>query len=142
MPQVHGSRCTRLAAAAALATAAAAAFAAEPALSPAQQAAVDRRIAALRDPQERELARGWSNAKKVAEAICRPLALPALRKQVKGADRVFLGSDDPATLTLESDRLLRGRGQLRAGDAWRQFAFRCRLDPGTGRATAFAATLD
>lgn len=114
---------------------------AEPALSAAQSAAVAKSISALKHPEERQLASSWSNAKKVAEVICRPAALPALKKQVPGADRVFLGTDDPATLTLASNESLTGTGQVRAAAGWRDFAFTCKLDPKTGKAAGFKAVL-
>lgn len=114
---------------------------AEPALSAAQSAAVAKSISALKHPEERQLASGWSNAKKVAEVICRPAALPALKKQVPSADRVFLGTDDPATLTLASNASLTGTGQVRAAAGWRDFTFTCKLDPKTGKAAGFKAVL-
>ena len=114
---------------------------AEPGLSKAQNAAVARAIAALKTPEERAIASSWSNAKKVAEMICRPAALPALKKQVPGADRVFLGTDDPTTLTLVSVRSLTGVGQVRSGESWRDFSFNCALMPSTGKVDGFTAVL-
>jgi hypothetical protein len=69
-----------------------AAQAAEPALSAAEKANVGRQIAAMKGPVDRHIAEGWTNAKEVAEYLCRPLALPELKKQEKGADRLFLGT--------------------------------------------------
>lgn len=115
--------------------------AAEPALSPAQKAIVAKSIAALKSPEERSLAGHWSNAKKVAEMICRPAALPALKKQVPGADKVFLGTDDPTTLTLVSKRSLTGVGQVRSGAGWRDFTFTCALTPSSGKVAGFTAVL-
>ncbi|WP_312160285.1 hypothetical protein [Phenylobacterium sp.] len=114
---------------------------AEPALSRAQNAAIAKSIAALKTPEERHLAAGWNNAKKVAEVICRPAALPALKKQVPNADRVFLGSDDPTTLTLVSVRSLTGVGQVRSGSTWRDFTFTCALMPSSGKVAGFTAVL-
>ena len=113
----------------------------EPAFSPAQQAVVAKAAARLKSPAERQMVAGWSNAKKAAEMICRPAALPALKKQVPGADRVFLGTNDPATLTLVSNRSLIGIGQVRAGAGWRDFTFTCQLDPRSGLASGFKAVL-
>lgn len=113
----------------------------EPTLSPAQNAKIAHAIAALKSPGERELASGWSNAKKVAEVICRPAALPALRKQVPDADRVFLGTDDPSTLTLVSTRSLTGSGTVRSGMKWRDFTFTCALTPSSGKVAGFTAVL-
>ena len=109
----------------------------EAALSAAEIVAVKHRIATLRSPVDRHVANEWSNAKKVAELLCRPAALPVLKTQVAGVDRVFLGTDDPKTLSLESDRKLTGSGSARAPQGWRDFTFTCELDPGTGKAIAF-----
>ena len=131
-----------LAAALALAMAGAApATPAEPPLSPAQKAVVEKVISRLKSPEERNLASGWSNAKKVAEFICRPAALPSLRRQAPGADKVFLGTDDPTTLTLVSKRSLTGVGQVRSGAAWRDFTFTCALTPSSGKVAGFTAVL-
>lgn len=113
----------------------------EPELSPAQNLAIAKSIAGLKTAEERRLANGWSNAKKVAEVICRPAALPALKKQVPNADRVFLGADDPKTLTLVSTRSLTGVGQVRSGSAWRDFTFTCALMPSSGKVAGFTAVL-
>ncbi|HEY9235265.1 MAG TPA: hypothetical protein VIP08_09550, partial [Phenylobacterium sp.] len=115
--------------------------AAEPALSPAQNAKISQAIAALKRPEERSLASGWSNAKKVAEVICRPAALPSLRRQIPEADRVFLGTSDPATLTLVSARSLTGSGSVRSGEKWRDFTFTCALTPSSGKVAGFTAVL-
>jgi len=118
-----------------------AATATEPELSPAEIAAIQRQIATLRSKVDRSMASGWSNAKKVAELICRPAALAALRKQVPGADRVFLGADDPKTLTLESNAKLTGTGSARGPQGWQDFTFSCEVDPATGKVGDFTATL-
>lgn len=109
----------------------------EPELSPKQQAIVDRKIAGLKSAGDRRVAREWSNAKKVAEVLCRPAALPVLKKQASGVDRVFLGTSDPHTLHLESNRRLTGSGQFRTPKGWREFTFTCELDPDTGKVTRF-----
>jgi len=108
-----------------------------PHLSPVQARRVAQDIGKLKHPEERALASGWSDAKKAAEFICRPLALATLRHRFKGADRVFLGTDDPDTLRLVSDRRLEGSGQVRVGSDWKLFRFVCALDPKTGKALSF-----
>ena len=113
----------------------------EPALSAAEKAAVSRQIATLHSPVDRSVANGWSNAKKVAETICRPAALPVLKKQIPGTDRVFLGTDDPKTLNLESNAKLTGTGSARNPKGWQDFTFTCEINPETGKATSFAPTL-
>src|SRR5271165_6040575 len=113
----------------------------EPALSTAETAAVQRQIATLHSSVDRSVANGWSNSKKVAETLCRPAALPVLKKQIAGVDRVFLGTDDPKTLTLESNQRLTGSGSARTPQGWQDFTFTCELDPATGKVTAFTAVL-
>lgn len=110
-------------------------------LSPAESTIIEKQIAALPSPEERQLARAWSDAKRVAEMLCRPSAMPVLRRQVPGTDRFFLGTDAPDSLTLESNRRLIGSGSLRSPGGWRDFTFECRLNPRTGRVTKFAATV-
>ena len=113
----------------------------EPALSPAETAAVSRQIATLHSSTDRSMANGWSNAKKVAETICRPAAVAALKKQIPGTDRVFLGTDDPRTLNLESNAKLTGTGSARNPKGWQDFTFTCEINPETGKATSFTPTL-
>jgi hypothetical protein len=113
----------------------------EPALSQAETAAVGRQIATLHSSVDRSMANGWSNAKKVAETICRPAAVAALKKQIPGTDRVFLGTDDPKTLDLESSAKLTGTGSARNSKGWQDFSFVCEINPETGKATSFTPTL-
>ncbi len=110
-------------------------------LSPAEQDAVLAQIAELASPEERALASEWTEAKKVAEFICRPLATSELKNWDKDADRVFLGTDDPATLELASNRQLTGSGEVRTGSDWTSFTFTCELDPESGKATSFQTNL-
>lgn len=112
------------------------ASAAEARPSAAQAAVIAGEIAKLKSPQERSLASAWTDAKKVAEFICRPLATSVLKRRLN-ADRVFLGTDDPGTLQLRSDGQLTGSGQYRAGNNWQNFTFSCALNPRNGTATSF-----
>jgi hypothetical protein len=105
-------------------------------LSPVQASVVAGKIAKLKYPQERSLASHWSDAKKVAEFICRPLATAVLKRE-HGADRIFLGTDDPRSLRLLDDRELQGSGQYRSGKDWHTFTFSCALDPRNGAAASF-----
>ena len=100
---------------------------------------MNRQIATLHSSAERDMANSWSNAKKVAEFLCRPAALPVLKKQIAGADRVFLGTDDPKTLNLESNQKLSGTGSARYSGGWKDFTFACALDPLAGKVTSFEA---
>ncbi|WP_353642263.1 DUF930 domain-containing protein [Mesorhizobium sp. WSM2239] len=110
-------------------------------LSKAQQDVVAAQIAELQTSEERGMASEWSDAKKVAEFICRPLAMSEVKKWNKDADRVFLGTDDPDTLDLPTNRLLTGSGQVRTGNDWTTFTFNCELDAGTGKALSFETSL-
>jgi hypothetical protein len=105
-------------------------------LSSAQVAVVAANIAKLKYAEERSLASRWTDAKKAAEFICRPLAMRVLKRH-----RVFLGTDEPGTLRLLSNRRLSGTGQVRVGYDWQTFAFSCAMDPRTGKALSFATTL-
>jgi hypothetical protein len=115
--------------------------ASEPDLSAAETTAVNRQIATLKAPGDRRMASGWSNAKKIAELICRPAALSVLKKQTPGVDRVFLGTDDPQTLTLASNSRLTGSGQFRTTQGWTDFTFTCDVNAETGKVTAFQPVL-
>jgi hypothetical protein len=64
-----------------------------------------------------------------------------LKKQSTGVDRVFLGTDDPKTLTLENNSRLTGTGQFRTPSGWTDFSFTCDLDPQTGKVTSFQPVL-
>jgi hypothetical protein len=109
----------------------------EPALSTAERHIVAQGIATLKTPADRTLAGSWNNAKKVAELICRPAALPALKKQDQRIDRVFLGTDDPKSLTLETSGRLTGSGQFRTLHGWQDFSFACEVNPETAKVTSF-----
>jgi len=106
-------------------------------LSPAEKKVVDRQIETLKSPIDRSVAESWSDAKKIAELICRPAALPSLRKQDSRADRVFLGTDAPSSLTLESNSRLIGTGQYRTFHGWQDFSFTCDINPVTAKVNAF-----
>lgn len=118
------------------------AAAADVELSAAQQKAVQSALQTIKPAGGRAIAEQWSDAKKVAEILCRPAALKAFRKTDKKTDRVFLGTDDPATLSLESNEQLTGIGQVRShGTQWKDFSFICRLDPATGKVERFVPIL-
>lgn len=68
-----------------------------------------------------------SNAHRVAEFLCRPAALEALRKQDKKADKVFLGDGKNGGLNLQPATRLTGAGH---GTVWKIFSFSCELSPG------------
>jgi hypothetical protein len=97
------------------------------------------KIESLRSEADRKVAREWSNAKKVAEVICRPHATAYWKKAAPGTDRVILGTSDSSTLILESDRRLTGSGQYRTPKGWTDFNFTCELNPDKGRVSRFEA---
>ena len=111
-----------------------------PKLSSAERNVISEQIGKVKPAADREVAKGWSNAKKVAEFICRPAALRSLSKQDTSIDKVFLGTDDPATLALDSTTRLRGTGQYRKGDKWTDIEFVCDVDPDTGKVSSFQWT--
>ena len=113
----------------------------EPSLSAAETAAINKQIATLHTAADRGLAKEWTNAKKVAETLCRPAAKIALKKQLPGTDRFFLGTDDPKTLKLESNEKLTGSGTARTPKGWQDFTFTCELDPATAKVTSFTPTV-
>lgn len=108
-------------------------------LTDSQRQALDRAIGTLRTPADRNVASQWSDAKKVAEIMCRPLALQELKRTDAKVDRVFLGDDTPQSLTLKGNTVLEGSGQARGRTGWRNFTFACALDPETARAKSFEA---
>lgn len=112
----------------------------QPTLSAAEQAVISRQIGTLKSPVDRQVAHEWSSAKKVAELICRPAALPVLKKRTKGIDKVFLGTDAPDSLKLESNQRLTGTGQYRTPQGWQDIRFTCDIDPDTGRVMSFTST--
>jgi hypothetical protein len=109
----------------------------QPKLSRAEQAAIAEQVGKVKPASDREVIKGWSNAKKVAEFICRPAALRSLAKQDASVDKVFLGTNDPSTLSLQSAGRLTGTGQYRKGDKWMDIDFVCDIDPDMGKVSSF-----
>ncbi len=110
-------------------------------LSHRQYQVIRNAFSKLHSPEERRMAMAWSDAKKVSETMCRPLALKYFKKQYSRADRVFLGDENNDSLKLEGNRTLSGTGQVREGSNWHYFTFECRLNPATGYATSFRANI-
>lgn len=108
----------------------------QPKLSGAEQSVIADQIGKVKSA-DRQAIKGWSNAKKVAEFICRPAALRSLAKQEASVDKVLLGTEDPATLSLESAGRLKGIGQYRKGDKWTDIDFVCDIDADTGKVSSF-----
>lgn len=114
-------------------------FATSSLLTPAQQhmkQVMDTRINNTGD--RKIILHEWSNAHRVAEFLCRPAALEALRKQDKKADKVFPGNGKNGGLNLQPATRLTGAGQCRTdGTVWKIFSFSCDLSPVTGGVTNF-----
>lgn len=109
----------------------------QPKLSSAERAVIAEQVGKVKSPADRQAIKEWSNAKKVAEFICRPAAQRSLSKQDASIDKVFLGTDDPLTLTLESAARLTGTGQYRKGANWTDINFVCDIDPDMGKVSSF-----
>ncbi len=109
------------------------------ALSYRQQQVIRIEFSRIQSPSERRMAMRWSDAKKVAETMCRPFALQYFQQQYSDADRVFLGDARSGSLKLQGNELLTGTGQVRAEGGWHYFRFSCQLNPRNGRAVAFHA---
>ena len=110
-------------------------------LSPRQQQAIRNAFSGLHTKAEREMAMQMNDARKVAETMCRPIALEYFRERYEAADRVFLGTGKDDSLTLHGNSRLTGTGQVREGFNWHYFTFDCQLNPATGYATSFSANL-
>lgn len=110
-------------------------------LSPRQQQAIRNAFSGLHTKAERVMAMQMSDARKVAETMCRPLALEYFRECYETADRVFLGTGKDDSLILHGNSRLTGTGQVREGFNWHYFTFDCQLNPATGYATSFSANL-
>ncbi|ECC8733136.1 DUF930 domain-containing protein [Salmonella enterica subsp. enterica] len=81
----------------------------------------------------------WSEARLVAEFLCRPAALKEIRKHYPDAGKVFLGSGHNSGLTLHSSTRLTGKGQYirRGSTEWHAFNFECLTDVDKGRVKRF-----
>ncbi|MDR0218154.1 MAG: hypothetical protein LBI71_04600 [Enterobacteriaceae bacterium] len=79
----------------------------------------------------------WSDAKKIAEFVCRPLALTTIQQQHKDADKVFLGDVAPNSIKLQNAERLVGKGMYRTDNGWKDIRFSCKLDAATGKAILF-----
>ena len=90
---MNAKHCNALAAVAAVVAWIPVAAVAQSALSPAQQAVIDKKIART-SATEKQMVAGWSDGKKLAEFFCSEVGLKEIAKQHKGANRLFLGPDD------------------------------------------------
>lgn len=79
----------------------------------------------------------WTEAQRVAEFICRPLAQKEITQQHPGADKVILDQGKENTQHLVSERLLTGNGEYRTGNKWTPFLFECEISTQTGKVEKF-----
>lgn len=79
----------------------------------------------------------WTEAQRVAEFICRPLAQQEIARQHAGVDKVILDQGKENTQHLLSDHLLTGNGEYRTGNTWTPFLFECEISTQTGKAVKF-----
>lgn len=79
----------------------------------------------------------WTEAQRVAEFICRPLALKELQKRYTDVDKVIFDQGKHNMQRLISPALLTGNGQYRRGINWTTFHFACELSVKTGEAMGF-----
>lgn len=109
-------------------------------LTPEQQSYLEQEIRTQvkNDSDFRSVQAEWNEAHKVAEFLCRPVALEMLRKTLPEVDKVFLGDGKNGGLRLLSPSHLTGTGQYRSGGInWVSFSFSCKLSPSTGAVTGF-----
>lgn len=111
-------------------------------LSRAQQQRIAHAVQSLKSPAERRLAMRWSDAKQVAEWLCRPAAYRELQKAYPGTERVFLGLGGKHDLRLVGNRELTGVGEARTADGWKTFSFTCELDPRSGNVVQFTEKIE
>ncbi|WP_415466366.1 DUF4232 domain-containing protein [Acetobacter persici] len=109
--------------------------------SPAEQALINRQIAAIRSPQDRAAVQNQSLVWKMTTFLCQKAARAPL-KRLGAGDRFFLQDDQPDSQVLVSPSLLEGRGQFRQADgiSWTSFRWSCHLNPRTGAVQRFEAT--
>ncbi|PHM74059.1 hypothetical protein Xkoz_01268 [Xenorhabdus kozodoii] len=106
-------------------------------LSPDQKKYLQQQInKQVTDKSALSIVESWSETKKVAEFICRPFALPIIKKYYKDADKVFLGEVSEESIRLKSPSELVGIGMYRTDDGWHDIKFSCKLDA-TGKAQSF-----
>ncbi|OTA15956.1 hypothetical protein Xvie_02293 [Xenorhabdus vietnamensis] len=106
-------------------------------LSPSQKQYLQQQInEQTTDKSALPMVKDWSDAKKVAEFICRPFALPIIKQHYKDADKVFLGDVSPDSMRLEHSSELNGIGMYRTDDGWHDIRFSCKLNA-AGKAQSF-----
>ncbi|MBC8950424.1 MULTISPECIES: hypothetical protein [Xenorhabdus] len=106
-------------------------------LSPDQKKYLQQQInEQVTDKSALPMVESWSDTKKVAEFICRPFALPIIKKYHKDADKVFLGVVSEDSIRLKHPSELVGIGMYRTDDGWHDIRFSCKLDA-TGKARSF-----
>lgn len=92
----------------------------------------------LRTQSERDYVnKSWTEAQRVAEFICRPLAQHFIQQKFAGVDKVILDQGPKNTQHLMSANLLAGNGQYRIGNDWTPFHYECGISEQTGESLDF-----
>ncbi|EJF5505686.1 DUF930 domain-containing protein [Salmonella enterica] len=86
---------------------------------------------------DREIIKTWSESRKAAEFICRPLAKKIISEKYPSTDKVILSQGKEGDVYLKSSTLLVGEGAFRAGEQWMNFSFQCELSETTGKPLKF-----
>lgn len=79
----------------------------------------------------------WTEAQRVAEFICRPLAQRFIEQAFTGVDKVILDQGPKNTQHLRSSTRLTGNGEYRTGNDWTPFHYECVISGQTGEALEF-----
>ncbi|POT56154.1 hypothetical protein C3432_19455 [Citrobacter amalonaticus] len=79
----------------------------------------------------------WTEAQRVAEFICRPLAQKYVKSLFPKVDKVIMDQGKTNKQRLISSTRLTGNGQYRSGNSWTPFDYECQLSEKTGKALKF-----
>ncbi|ECI4646614.1 hypothetical protein ID80_004776 [Salmonella enterica subsp. enterica serovar Ball] len=92
----------------------------------------------LKKPAEKKFVNNeWTEAQRVAEFICRPLAEKVVKNHFPAADKILFDQGHNNRHHLVSATLLEGNGQYRTGNNWVPFYYQCELSAKTGEALEF-----
>jgi hypothetical protein len=118
--------------------AAVAAAGAQSVLSPAQQKVINAKTAKW-NAEQMKVHNEKTDARKLADFFCAPLALAELKKADKTANKVVLGADEngESPLAAVGNTKVSGLGTARFYGTWKTFAFECTLDATKATATSF-----
>ncbi|WP_182825883.1 hypothetical protein [Serratia sp. OS31] len=113
-------------------------YATEAKLNPAQLNHLNEMInTQLKEQTDRNIVYSWTEAQRVAEFFCRPLAQTVIKKRLSTVDKVVLDQGNENEQRLISPTILEGNGQYRIGSDWTPFHFQCKISEKTGEAIEF-----